>query len=101
MAAGHEDDQVHSYFFIEACPLAGDDGSGCSHASWKNASVWGWTPEECQNQLKIHLMRSGHHHLNEEDANTEVCLAEIKELTKKTPPNITSIIIIIIVLTHH
>jgi hypothetical protein len=101
MAAGPDDDEVQSFFFIETCPHAGFDGLGCSHASWKNAAVWGWTPEECQNQLKIHLMRSDYHHLTEDEAVAEVCMAIIKELTKKAPPNITSIIIIIIVLTHH
>ena len=45
------------FFFVECCPAMNE----CSKSSWKNAAVWGWTEEECRQQLTKHLTNSGKH----------------------------------------
>ena len=42
------------WFYVDKCPCKVD----CSSASWKKAKVWGWTEEECKEQLRHHLTAS-------------------------------------------
>ena len=44
--------QEKTFFYYETCPCAVQ----CSASVWKNAKVWGWTPEEAKARLVRHLM---------------------------------------------
>jgi hypothetical protein len=52
------------YFFIKWCPRADE----CSDQSWKRAAVWDHTPDGCRDRLVDHLVTSGHHEMDEDDA---------------------------------
>jgi hypothetical protein len=52
------------YFFVQCCPRI----EVCSPNHWKKSRVWDWTEEECRARLKEHLMTSGKHLMDEEEA---------------------------------
>ncbi len=45
------------FFYVESCPALNE----CSSSSWKHAAVWGWTEDECRQQLFKHLTNSCKH----------------------------------------
>jgi uncharacterized membrane protein YgcG len=54
-----------TFFYVENCVRV----EVCSTASWKNARVWDWSADACLARLKTHLMTSGLHKMDEEEAN--------------------------------
>ena len=74
-----------TWFWVEQCPRAEE----CTEQAFKRAKVWGWTEQECRDQLYRHLRTSGLHHLSEEDAGGIVESVEMKSVTsvgEATPP---------------
>jgi len=71
--------EARVFYYVEECPHVHE----CSSQSWKNAAVWGWTEQECRDQLKAHLINSSKHHLSVDDATTTSMLAEVKDHTDR------------------
>ena len=93
---------MSKYFFVEQCPANHtyykdrrdegiDDGNRCpcSTDSWKRKGVWGWTDEECRERLLAHLVESGFHKMNANDAmsltDSEILQTETYDLPRKRP----------------
>ena len=72
---------MSEYFFVSKCPVG-----GCSPQSWKNAAVWGWSKEECHQQLVHHLMSSGFHEMDAGDAEIMAEGVEMGQDTWAQPP---------------
>ena len=55
---------MRKFIYCRQCPAHGD----CSAAAWKRAAAWGWSIDEAQGAVVRHLMSSGLHNLDHEDA---------------------------------
>ena len=64
-----------TWFSVEQCPRA----EQCTEQAFKRAKVWGWTEQECRDQLYRHLRTSGFHQLSEEDAGGVVDSVALKD----------------------
>jgi len=62
------------YYYFATCPLYDD----CSAMSWSKAKCWGWTEDEAKEQLFQHLVRSGLHELDPEEAWAQVEAATLE-----------------------
>lgn len=73
-----------TWFFIKNCPLA----ERCSAQSRKKANLWGSTEDEARDALKVHLMRSGCHQLDDEVAHRFAEQAEVESYSddEDAPP---------------
>ena len=72
-----EDDEApRTWWSVKACPSS----DACSQVSWKKAQCWSYLSEEvaCR-RVQDHLMRSGFHNMNEDDAFVLSQACEVEE----------------------
>ena len=74
-----------TFFYLVECPKHEE----CQRSKAKK-NIWGWTLEQCQQEIKHHLMASSHHYCPEDEADVLTSCAAIQEATMSEaehPPN--------------
>jgi len=79
------EDAGNMFFYVQTCPRA----EACSARSWKQGRVWDWTEEEARARLVNHLVNSGNHLMDPQEAE-EVAEEGVIEQDKWPDPPVPS-----------
>jgi hypothetical protein len=77
-----DDNAGRMFFYVQTCPRA----EGCSPGAWKKGRCWDWTEDEARARLVKHLMLSGNHLLDQQEAEEVAEEAVIEQDQWPDPP---------------